>query len=218
MSMFLDIVLSVVLIALTGLAWSMLWKAINDHINRQYPDREIPFAIQAAGVIPLVLLLSAPLNYLTVLVIRQTLEGGSWLQTFHVQILPFIAEPFSIFLFYQFFLNIPKDFDEAAYIDGASRQQVYWQIIVPLSKPVFATVAILKMMAFWSFFLWPLLVTREETHRPLMVGISYFYTEPPVRWGSIMAYSAMVIVPVLVVFLLFQRWFVASLSSSGVKG
>lgn len=218
MSTFLNILLSGVLIGLTLLFWAILWNAANDIINRRYKTSDIARPVQMAISGAFVLLCSAPLTYLTFLVVQQTFDGNSWLDTFHVQILPFLAEPFSIFLFYQFFISIPRDFDEAAVIDGASRVQIYWQIILPLSKPVFATVAILKMMAFWSFFLWPLLVTRDEATRPLMVGISYFYTEPPIRWGSIMAYSAMVIIPVLVVFLIFQRWFVASLASSGVKG
>lgn len=218
MSTFLNYLLSAILVVLTGLAWIVLWNVINTSIDRRFPTADMPVVVQSIVTLFFVVLISAPLEYLTVLVIDQALEGGTWLETFHVQILPFIAEPFSIFLFYQFFLGIPKDFDEAAYIDGASRLQIYWRIIMPLSKPVFATVAILKMMFFWSFFLWPLLVTREETHRPLMVGISYFRTEAPVRWGSIMAYATMVIVPVLIVFLIFQRWFLSSMRSSGVKG
>jgi len=144
--------------------------------------------------------------------------SGSWLNTYHVQILPFIAEPFSIFLFYQFFINIPKDFDEAAYVDGAGPFRIYWQIMVPLSRPVFATVAILKFLQFWSFYLWPLMVTRGNQYQPLMVGMDFFQTQAPIKWGSIMAYAAMVTIPVLITFLLFQKWFVQSVSSSGVKG
>ncbi len=218
MSAFLNYLLCAVLIVLTGLSWIILWNLINTSIDKRFPTADVPNAVQSLVALFFVVLISAPLEYLTILVIGQALEGGTWLESFHVQILPFIAEPFSIFLFYQFFVGIPKDFDEAAYIDGASRLQVYWRIIMPLSKPVFATVAILKMMFFWSFFLWPLLVTREEAQRPLMVGISYFRSEPPIRWGSIMAYAGMVIVPVLIVFLIFQRWFLSSMRSSGVKG
>ncbi len=150
--------------------------------------------------------------------VQQITVGGSWLNSYHVQILPFIAEPFSIFLFYQFFIGIPKDFDEAAYVDGATNFRIYWQIIVPISRPVFATVAILKFLQFWSAYLWPLMVTRAETYRPLMVGMDFFQTQAPIKWGSIMAYAALVTIPVLVTFLLFQKWFVQSVSSSGVKG
>lgn len=146
------------------------------------------------------------------------IRGGSWLNSYHVQILPFIAEPFSIFLFYQFFISIPKDFDEAAYVDGAGPFRIYWQIMVPLSRPVFATVAILKFLQFWQFYMWPLMVTRGNEYQPLMVGMGYFQTQAPIKWGSIMGYAAMVTIPVLITFLLFQKWFVQSVSSSGVKG
>ncbi len=146
------------------------------------------------------------------------IRGGSWLNSYHVQILPFIAEPFSIFLFYQFFISVPKDFDEAAYVDGAGPFRIYWQIMVPLSRPVFATVAILKFLQFWQFYMWPLMVTRGDNFQPLMVGMGYFQTQAPIKWGSIMGYAAMVTIPVLITFLLFQKWFVQSVSSSGVKG
>lgn len=146
------------------------------------------------------------------------IRGGSWLNSYHVQILPFIAEPFSIFLFYQFFIGIPKDFDEAAYVDGAGPFRIYWQIMVPLSRPTFATVSILKFLQFWQFYMWPLMVTRGDSFQPLMVGMGYFQTQAPIKWGSIMGYAAMVTIPVLITFLLFQKWFVQSVSSSGVKG
>lgn len=141
-----------------------------------------------------------------------------WLDSYHVQIIPFIADPFSIFLFYQFFIGLPKDIEEAALVDGSSLFRIYWNIIVPLSRPVFATVAILQFLLHWNDFLWPLMVTRGETYRPLMVAIQQFFSQPPVIWGDIMAFASMITIPVLIVFLLFQKWFVQSVATSGVKG
>jgi len=145
--------------------------------------------------------------------------GGAttWLDSYQVQIVPFIAEAFSIYLFYQFFIGIPKDFDEAALIDGASRFQIYLRIIVPLSRPVFATVAILQALMLWSSYLWPLMVTRSQTVRPLTIGITAFYVLD-IRWGQILAFASMVTIPVLVLFIVFQRWFIRSVAASGVKG
>ncbi|MCY3832356.1 MAG: carbohydrate ABC transporter permease [Chloroflexi bacterium] len=140
-----------------------------------------------------------------------------WLDTLHVQIIPFIADAFSIFLFYQFFIGIPRDFDEAAYIDGASPVSVYRRIIVPLSRPVFATVAILQALFLWSSYLWPLMATRGEDSRPLTVGITSFYGQD-VKWAQIMAFASMITIPVLILFLLFQKWFVQSVAASGLKG
>ncbi len=141
-----------------------------------------------------------------------------WLDSYHVQIIPFIADALSIFLFYQFFIGLPKDLEEAALVDGASLFRIYWNIILPLSRPVFATVAILQFLTHWGDFLWPLMVTRGEEFRPLPVAMQQFFSYDPKVWGDIMAFAAMITIPVLVVFLLFQKWFVQSVATTGVKG
>lgn len=157
---------------------------------------------------------------LLLLVNRLPWFGGAstWLNSYHVQIIPFIADAFSIFLFYQFFINIPKDFEEAALVDGASRFHIYWNIILPLSRPIFATVAILQALASWNRFMWPLMVTRGVEARPLTVGMQAFFGQDPRLWGDLMAFASMITIPVLIVFLLFQRWFVQSVASTGIKG
>lgn len=141
-----------------------------------------------------------------------------WLDSYQVQIVPFIADALSIFLFYQFFINLPKDLEDAALVDGASFFRIYWSIILPLSKPVFATVAILQFILRWGEFLWPLMVTRGEQYRPLPLALQQFFSQDPKMWGDIMAFAAMMTVPVLIIFLLFQKWFVQSVASTGVKG
>ncbi|HAJ32861.1 MAG TPA: sugar ABC transporter permease [Candidatus Atribacteria bacterium] len=141
-----------------------------------------------------------------------------WLDSYQVQIVPFIADAFSIFLFYQFFIGLPKSLDEAAKIDGANPFQIYRKIIVPLSKPVFATVAILQFLVRWGDFLWPLMVTRGYEYRPLPVAIQQFFSQDPKVWGDIFAFASMVTIPSLIIFLLFQKWFIHSVASSGIKG
>lgn len=143
---------------------------------------------------------------------------GSWLDTIYVQIIPFVANAFSIFLFYQFFRDIPKDFDEAAYVDGASPMQVFIHVIIPSSLPVFATVTILQALAMWNQYLWPLITVPGEAARPLMVGMEQFFGARKTAWGEVMAYAALITVPVLISFIFFQRWFVRSVVGSGVKG
>ena len=142
----------------------------------------------------------------------------NWLDSYQVQIIPFIVDAFSIFLFYQFFIGLPKSLDEAAKIDGANPFQVYGKIIVPLSKPVFATVAILQFLFRWGDFLWPLMVTRGYEYRPLPVAIQQFFSQDPKVWGDIFAFASMVTIPSLIIFLLFQKWFLRSVASSGIKG
>jgi multiple sugar transport system permease protein len=145
-----------------------------------------------------------------------TLTEG-WLDTYRVQVLPFVANAFSIFLFHQYFQSIPKELDEAALIDGAGWFGIYRRIVMPLSGPAIATVAILTFLPAWNSYLWPLMVVQDEELRPVMVGIQYFF-QLNVSWGQIMAYSSMITVPVLALFLAFQRSFINSIASSGVKG
>jgi multiple sugar transport system permease protein len=140
-----------------------------------------------------------------------------WLDTYQVQVLPFVANAFSIFLFYQYFSSIPKELDEAARVDGASWFGIYRRIIMPLSGPAVATVAILTFLPAWNSYLWPLMVVQSEEYRPVMVGIQYFF-QLNVAWGQVMAYASMITVPVLALFLAFQRAFIGSIASAGVKG
>jgi multiple sugar transport system permease protein len=140
-----------------------------------------------------------------------------WLNSYHVQVVPFIANAFAIFLFTQYFSTIPKSFDEAARIDGAGWFTIYRRIIVPLSGPAFATVAILTFLPAWNQYIWPLMVVQQEELRPVMIGMQYFFQLNP-AWGEVMAYASLITLPVLVMFLAFQRSFVSSIASSGVKG
>jgi multiple sugar transport system permease protein len=147
---------------------------------------------------------------------RLVLTDG-WLDTYQVQVLPFVANAFSIFLFYQYFSSIPRELDEAARVDGASWFGIYRRIVMPLSGPAVATVAILTFLPAWNSYLWPLMVVQSEEYRPVMVGIQYFF-QLNVAWGQVMAYASMITVPVLALFLAFQRAFLGSIASAGVKG
>lgn len=141
-----------------------------------------------------------------------------WRNTYTAQILPFIANAFSIYLFYTFFLDLPRELEEAAWVDGASVWETFWEIIVPLAKPAFATVAILTFLTQWGSFLWPLMVTVDEQVRPLPVALASFQTLPPLQWGDIMAFGVMMVAPILLFFLIFQKWFVRGVAATGTKG
>lgn len=140
-----------------------------------------------------------------------------WLNTYHVQIIPFVAGAFSIFLFVQFFKSLPPELIEAARIDGATWFQIYARVIVPISGPVFATVAILTFLGKWNDYLWPIMVIQLEELRPIMVGLQYFF-QLNVAWGEIMAYLSVITIPVLLLFLALQRAFIESIASTGIKG
>ncbi len=144
------------------------------------------------------------------------LEIG-WLNSYHVQIIPFIADSLGIFLFYQYFRDLPDELVEAARIDGASILQVYARIIMPIAGPIVATVAILKFLGMWNAYLWPLMTIRSEELRPIMVGLQYFF-QLDTAWGEIMAYLSIVTIPVLIFYLALQRAFIESIATSGIKG
>jgi multiple sugar transport system permease protein len=140
-----------------------------------------------------------------------------WLNSYHVQIIPFIADALTIFLFVQYFRDLPRDLVEAARVDGASYFQIYRRIIVPLAGPVFATAAILKFLAMYNQYLWPVMSAQSEEYRPIMVGLQYFF-QLNIAWGEMMAYLTVITVPVLLFYLSLQRAFIASIASTGVKG
>jgi multiple sugar transport system permease protein len=140
-----------------------------------------------------------------------------WFNSYHVQIVPLIADGLTLFLFVQYFRDLPKELIEAARIDGATWFQVYAKVIVPISGPVFATAAILKFLAMYNQYLWPLMVTQAEQYRPVMVGLQYFF-QLNIAWGEVMAYLSIITIPVLVFYLFLQRAFIASIASTGIKG
>lgn len=138
--------------------------------------------------------------------------------TLLIQMIPFIANAFSVFLFYTFFLNLPRSMEEAARLDGLGAWGTFVRVVVPNAKPVFATVAILTFLSSWGQFLWPSLVTSDPAVRPLPLEIGVFSSQIPPDWGQVFAFGTMLILPMLVVFLLFQRYFVQSVAGSAVKG
>ena len=148
------------------------------------------------------------------------LEGSEygWLSTYRVQIIPWIADALTVFLFVQYFKDLPRDLIEAARAEGASWWQIYRRVVMPLSGPVIATAAILKSLKMYNEqYLWPLIVVQDEAHRPIMVGLGYFF-QLNVAWGEVMAYLSLITLPVLAFYLVLQRAFIASIASTGVKG
>jgi multiple sugar transport system permease protein len=147
------------------------------------------------------------------------LEGFEfgWLNSYQVQIIPWIADGLTIFLFVQYFKDLPNELIEAARVEGASWWQIYRRVVMPLAGPVLATAAILKFLVMYNQYLWPLIVVQQETYRPVMVGLGYFF-QLNVVWGEVMAYLSLIAVPVLSFYLVLQRAFIASIASTGVKG
>jgi multiple sugar transport system permease protein len=140
-----------------------------------------------------------------------------WLNSYRVQIIPWIADGLTIFLFVQYFKDLPRELIEASRVEGASWFQIYYKVVMPLSGPVLATAAILKFLVMYNQYLWPLIVVQQESYRPVMVGLQYFF-QLNIAWGEVMAYLTLITVPVLAFYLVLQRAFIASIASTGVKG
>jgi multiple sugar transport system permease protein len=148
------------------------------------------------------------------------LQGAkSWVDTFLPLIVPaFFGNPFYIFLMRQFMLGIPRELSDAARVDGASEIQTFWKVIMPLTKPAIVVVAIFAAVAAWNEFLLPLLYLQENSKYPLAVGLAFYTSQHDVAYNLLMAAATLVVLPVVVIFLLAQRFFVEGITVGGVKG
>jgi multiple sugar transport system permease protein len=138
--------------------------------------------------------------------------------TYTVQILPFLATAFSIFLLRQFFLGIPSELADAARIDGAGHLRFLWSVVLPLSVPALITVALIAFLGSWNAFQWPLIVTNRPDIRPLQVGLAAFRQEAGSSYHLLMAASAFVIAPIVVLYLVAQRYLVQGIARTGIRG
>jgi len=146
------------------------------------------------------------------------LRSLGWIDTYKAVILPGIFTAYGTFLLRQFFLTLPKELEDAAKIDGCSYFAIFWRIILPLSKPALATLTTFTFMGSWLNFMWPLIVLNTHEKFTLPVGLSYFQSLHHTDWSLLMAGSLMMILPILVVFILNQRYFVEGIKLTGIKG
>lgn len=141
-----------------------------------------------------------------------------WTDTYLALIIPPAFTAFGTFLLRQFFLTIPMELEEAAKIDGASYPRIWATIILPLSGPALSTLAVFAFMGQWNNFLWPLIVTNSNSMRTFTVGLRFFVDEYNTKYHLLMAGSVMSIIPIILVFIFFQRYFVRSIKLTGMGG
>jgi multiple sugar transport system permease protein len=133
-------------------------------------------------------------------------------------ILPSLVTPFGVFLLRQFFVSVPREIEEAAWIDGCSRLSTLVQIVLPLARPALATVAVLTFLTVWNDLTWPLIAINSAEHYTLQLGLVTYSGAHRTQWAAVMAGNLLVTLPVVIAFLLAQRTFIRSLTSSAVKG
>jgi len=141
-----------------------------------------------------------------------------WYNTYQALILPAAFSAFSTFLLRQYYRGIPMDLDEAARMDGASSWRIWWQVIVPLSGPVLAALAVFNFQITWNDFLWPLVITNTDSMRTIPVGLSSFQGQYSTEWHLLMAGSVVALLPVLLIYIFAQKWFVRGITLSGMGG
>ncbi|MFH8487066.1 carbohydrate ABC transporter permease [Streptomyces longisporoflavus] len=140
------------------------------------------------------------------------------IDTLGALIVPSLVTPFAVFLLRQFFLSLPRELEEAAWIDGCSRLRVLCSIVLPLARPALATVAVLTFLTTWNDLTWPLIAINHDTQYTLQLGLTTFQGQHHTRWSAVMAGNVLTVLPVLVAFLFAQKAFIRSVTSSGLKG
>jgi multiple sugar transport system permease protein len=141
-----------------------------------------------------------------------------WYDSYAALILPPAFSAFATFLLRQFFKGIPMELDDAARIDGASSLRIWWQIILPNSTAALAALSIFVFLGNWNEFLWPLVVTNSENMRTVPVGLNIFQGQFGVKWQLLMAAAVVAMLPVLIVYILAQKWFIKGITISGMGG
>lgn len=141
-----------------------------------------------------------------------------WVNTWAGLIVPFVGKCFSIYMFRQFFLDIPDDLLEAAAIDGCGPIKTFFTIVMPISGTVYTTIFILDFVAHWNDFMWPMLVVTGEDMRTIQLAIQTFFGSKPIHYGAIMASLTISAIPMLLMFVFLQKYYVEGIASTGIKG
>jgi multiple sugar transport system permease protein len=207
-------VLNVLITALAGYAFARL----------KWRGREILFVVVLAVMMLPGLIALIP----TFLIVKITpLAGGNnllgqggtgWLDSYPGLIVPMVGSGFYVFLFRQFFMTLPSELEDAGRIDGCSEYGIFWKIMLPLCKAVLAVVALFSFQSAWNDFLWALVITQSDRMRTIQLGLTLFQSQHKIDWGVLMAGTAMATAPTVILFLLFQRYFVQGIALTGIKG
>jgi multiple sugar transport system permease protein len=179
----------------------------------RFPGRNILFFMVLGTM-----MVPAAMTLLPLYIILVKMPGGTWIDTYQGLTVPFMVSAFGIFLMRQFFMALPVELEEAARVDGLGRFGIYWRIALPLSKPALATLGILQFQGNWDSFLMPSFIASTDKMLTLPVGLQHYSFQFTTFWPQVMAGSMIVIIPILIMYIFAQRFFIEGITSSGVKG
>lgn len=194
----------------TGLVLLIASTAAYAFARLEFRGRETLFMVVVATMI-----IPAQVTLIPVFLIVQKL---GWFNSYYGLIIPGLAGGFGVFLLRQFFLQIPAELEEAAFMDGATPVAIYWRVILPLAKPALAALAIFTFIGSWNDFAWPLIITNDINLRTLPIGIMIFQGRYTQEYGLTMAAAAICSVPIILAFLIFQRRITEGIAMTGLKG
>jgi len=208
---FLTYMLNSFLVAVTVTVVALLFHSMAAYALSwlKFPGRDVIFL-----AIFSTFLVSLPIILVPLFILVKTL---GLLNSYGGLIIPAIFNAFGIFMLRQFYITIPRELGEAAVLDGCSYWQVYWHLILPLSRPIMAALAVFFFLANWNSFLWPLTITSDQNFWMVQIGIAAFQQQYSSAWNYVMAASVVAAIPTLLLFFFFQRQLVESIKSTGIK-
>ncbi len=162
-------------------------------------------------------MLALPQHVLMIPLYRLMVEIG-WINSYAALIVPWMITPFGIFYLHQYMQSLPIELEYAARLDGAHERAVLLGIVAPLARPALVVLAVYTFLANWNSFLFPFLLTNDESHRTLPVALAFYLGKQSIDWGHLMAGASIAALPVLVLFLMFQRTIITALTAGALKG
>nr|WP_226961338.1 MULTISPECIES: carbohydrate ABC transporter permease [Streptomyces] len=200
----------IVSVGVTSLAVAVSALAAYGFARTDFRYKRFFFGLAMAGILVPGTVITAPLF--------ANVRAMGLVDTYWGIILPQLSAPATVFILYKFFQGVPRELEEAARIDGAGRWRIFLQIVLPLSRPVLAAVSIFTFIGSWNNFMWPYLVTTDPDLATLPVGLATVQSSFGVRWAHVMAGALLAALPLLIVFVFFQRQIVRGVAHTGIAG
>ena len=182
-----------------------------------YALAKLKYRFRGISLTLVIALMSMPVEAIILPMYIEMAQIG-WVNTMLGLTIPFMMNCFSIYMFYSYFISIPDELIEAAKVDGCGPIRTYFRIVMPISKTVFATVFILDFVSRWNDFMWPFLITTGEEKRTVQLAVQIFVGVSPIHYGVIMAVLTLASIPMIIMYIFMQKFYVEGIASTGIKG